>query len=399
MSTCRAVSGRPEEENEFMSTQTVKSGDIVLHGYCSPKYERLREAFLENFRERGEIGGSYAVVVAGELVADLWGGWKDLAATEPWERDTVACVWSTSKGIGGVCFAMLVDRGLASYEDKVSSCWPQFAAQGKGDITIGMLLSHQAGITGFDTPATLEDLFAGEEAARRLAAQAPLWPLGTASGYSNVVGILATELFRRIEGRSIRQFVAEELRDAFGLDISVGVGPKDRARVAGMLSEKKMDALNTVPRGNDAQRAMQNPPLTSEVASTSGFQDADIIAMNAFSNARALASMYGLLLHPGKDGRRLAGPAAVGEASKLRFDGIDLVRGIRRPWAAGFLCNEANSWGPNPQAFGHGGWGGSFGYADPAADVAVGYVMNLMSDQMDLNPRRRALIDAVYAAL
>jgi CubicO group peptidase (beta-lactamase class C family) len=382
-----------------MSTQTVKSGDIVLQGYCLPKYERLREAFLENFRDRGEIGGSYAVMVRGELVADLWGGWKDMAATAPWERDTIACVWSSSKGIGGVCFAMLVDRGLASYEDKVSHYWPEFAVEGKGNLTIGMLLSHQAGITGFDTPATFEDLFAGETAAQRLAAQAPLWPIGTASGYSNVVGIMATALFKRIEGRSIKQFVAEELRGSFGLDISVGVGPKDRPRVGDMLNEERMDALNTVPLGNEAQRGLHNPPLTSEVASTPGFQDADIIAMNAFSNARALASMYGLLLNPGKDGRRLAGPDTVAQASKLRFDGIDMVRGIRRPWAAGFLRNEENSWGPNPEAFGHGGWGGSFGLADPGADVAIGYVMNKMSDQMDLNPRRRALIEAVYAAL
>jgi CubicO group peptidase (beta-lactamase class C family) len=294
---------------------------------------------------------------------------------------------------------MLVDRGLVSYDDKVSKYWPEFAVKGKGELTIGMLLSHQSGITGFDTPATLDELFAGESAAKRLAAQAPLWPIGSASGYSNAVGILATALFKRIEGRSIQQFVAEELRDSFGLDISVGVSPKDVPRVASMLSEEKMDSRNAVPSLSEAQRGLQNPPLTSEVADTPAFQAADIIAMNAFSNARALASMYGLLLHPGKDGRRLAGRAAVAEAAKQRIDGVDRVRGIRRPWAAGFLCNIDNCWGPNPEAFGHGGWGGSFGFADPVSEVSVGYVMNLMSDQMDLNPRRRALVEAVYAAL
>jgi CubicO group peptidase (beta-lactamase class C family) len=382
-----------------MSTQALKTSDIEVHGNCAPKYERLREAFLGNFRNLGEIGGSFAVTVRGELVADLWGGWKDFEATTPWEQNTIACVWSTSKGIGGVCFAMLIDRGLASYEDKISRYWPEFAVHGKGDLTIGMLLSHQSGITGFDTPATLDDLFSGEPAAQRLAAQAPLWPIGTASGYSNVVAILATELFKRIEARSIQQFVADELKGSFGLDISVGVSQQDLPRVAIMLSEKKMEAVNTVPVANEAQRGLHNPPLTSDVATTPGFQRADIIAMNAFSNARALASMYSLLQHPGKDGRRLAGDAAVAEAAKLRFDGVDWVRGIRRTWSAGFLRNVDNCWGPNAQAFGHGGWGGSFGYVDPAADISVGYVMNLMSDQMDLNPRRRALVDAVYAAL
>lgn len=382
-----------------MSTQSVKSGDIAVHGYCAPEYERLREAFLKNFRDLGEVGGSFAVTAGGELVADLWGGWKDLAATVPWEKDTVACVWSTSKGLGGVCFAMLVDRGLISLDDKVSKYWPEFAANGKGELTIAMLLSHQAGITGFDTPVTLNELFSGEPSAQRLAAQAPLWPIGTASGYSNVIGIMATALFKRIEGRSIQQFVVDELKGSFNLDISVGLDPKDLSRAASMLSEKKMDSRNLVPSLTEAQRGLQNPPLSSEVADMPEFQRADIIAMNAFSNARALASMYGLLLNPGKDGRRLAGPEAVAQAAEIRIDGIDKVRGIRRPWAAGFLRNVDECWGPNPQAFGHGGWGGSFGFADPAADVSVGYVMNMMSDQMDLNPRRRALVEAVYAAL
>lgn len=382
-----------------MSTQSLISDDLVVHGHCAPEYEHLREAFLRNFRELGEVGGSFAVTVGGELVADLWGGWKDTAATVPWEKDTVACVWSTSKGLGGVCFAMLIDRGLASYDDKVSQYWPEFAANGKGDVTIGMLLSHQAGITGFDTPVTLEELFAGEPSAQRLAEQAPLWPIGTASGYSNVIGIMATALFKRIEGRSIQQFVAEELKGSFNLDISVGLNPEDRPRLASMLTEKKMDSRNMVPSLTEAQRGLQNPPLTSDVADLPVFQRGDLIAMNAFSNARALASMYGLLLRAGKDGRRLAGPDAVAQATAVRIDGIDKVRGIRRPWAAGFLRNVDDCWGPNPQAFGHGGWGGSFGFADGAADVSVGYVMNMMSDQMDLNPRRRALVDAVYATL
>jgi CubicO group peptidase (beta-lactamase class C family) len=382
-----------------MTQTTVKSPDLVLHGHVSPKHEGLKEAFLKNFQDHGEYGGSYAVMIGGELVADLWGGWKDMAATDPWERDTIACVWSTSKGMGAVCYAMLVDRGLISYEDKVSKYWPEFAAEGKGNVTIGMLMSHQAGITGFTTPATLEDLFAGEAAAQRLAAQAPLWPIGSASGYSNVIGILATALFRRIEGRSIKQFVAEELKGSFGLDLSVGLDPRDRPRTAELLGGDKMEALNTIPLSNDAQRALHNPPMRGDMANSQAFQAADIVAANGFANARALASMYGLLLHPGKDGRRLIGDAALQEATRMRFDGIDVVRGVRRPWAAGFLLNEEHVWGPNKEAFGHGGWGGSFGFADPVAGVAVGYTMNFMSDQMDLNPRRRGIIEAVYAAL
>jgi CubicO group peptidase (beta-lactamase class C family) len=383
-----------------MNTGTLNSREFELQGFCSPKFAGLREAFLKNFQERGEVGASYAVMIGGELVADLWGGSKDLDGTAPWERDDIACVWSVGKGVGAVCVAMLVDRGLCSYDDKVSRYWPEFAAEGKGDVTIGMLMSHQAGITGFTTPATLEDFVSGEAAAKRLAAQPPLWPVGSGAGYSNAVGILATALFQRIEGRSIRQFVHDELKGSFGLDISVGVDPQDRSRVADLLSADTADAVNVVRPSNDAQRALHNPPMRGDTANLPAWQGADIVAANCFTNARALASMYGMLTRPGQAGRRqLVGPAALAGATKVRFDGIDIVRGVRRAWAAGFQLNEENVWGPNKESFGHGGWGGSLGYGDPVADVAVGYVMNVMSDQMDLNPRRLALIEAVYAAL
>ena len=380
-----------------MASDTLVPRDVVIQGYCAPGHEGLRKAFLRNFRELGEIGASYAVVAGGQVVADLWAGSKDEAGATPWERDTVVCVWSASKGVAGICFAMIVDRGLASYDDKVSKYWPEFAAEGKGEVTIGMLLSHQAGIPGFDTPATLGELFSGETAARRLAAQKPMWKPGTAPGYSNVVGVLATHLFEKIEGRSIQTFVAEELKGARGLEISVGLEPADRSRLSSLVAAASMDPTKAVPMGSPAQRALHNPPMTVALPDTPEFQAADFTAANCYASARGLAALYGQLLNPGPDGRPLVGPKALAEATRTWIDGIDVVRGIRRTWGAGFLTNDEGAWGPNKGAFGHGGWGGAFGFADPSAGVAVGYVMNHMSDQMDLNPRRRNLIDAVYA--
>lgn len=382
-----------------MSVETETHRDVVLHGTCAPTYGRLREALMRNFRDHGEIGGSYVVYADGEKVVDLWGGSIDRAGRTPWVEDTLVGVWSSSKGMGGVCFAMIVDRGLASYDDKVSRYWPEFAAEGKGELTIGQLLSHQAGITGFDTPATLEDLLAGEPAARRLAAQKPLWPIGTASGYSNVIGIMATALFERIEGRSIKRFVADELKGGFGLDVSVGLDPADAPRTSDVFANDSMISTNTIPVQNEAQRHLHNPVMRPELPNTDPWRAADLVSANGFANARGLAGMYAGLLWPLANGKRLAGDAAVAAATKVWFDGTDLVRGIRRPWGAGFLLNYDGVWGPNAEAFGHGGWGGSFGYADPAAKVAVGYAMNHMSDQMDNNPRRRALIDTIYKAL
>ena len=168
---------------------------IALQGHCSSKFALLRDTFADNFVEAREIGARITLIVAGETVADLWAGWADPARTRPWTQDTIVAIWSSTKGIVGTCFAMIVDRGLASYEDKVCQYWPEFAAAGKEAITIGMLLAHQAGLSGFMEPAGIGDLLSSASGAARLAAQAPQWTPGTASGYHGMtLGLLATEL-------------------------------------------------------------------------------------------------------------------------------------------------------------------------------------------------------------
>ncbi len=373
---------------------------IDLQGCCSPKFDRIRDAFMGNFREHGEIGADFALLVGGEVVADLWAGSRDIARTKPWTRETITNVWSSTKGINGTCFAMLVDRGLASYEDKVNLYWPEFGAAGKQDITIGMLLSHQAGLSGFTTPATITDLLSGEVAAGRLAAQAPIWEPGTTSGYHGMtLGILATALFARIEGRSIKQFVAEEIAEPFGLDLSIGLKPGDEDRVAEMLPVPSLDTSSLVKSNIAQQAAFANPDTPGSLSNDAAWRAADLPAANGFANARALAGMYNLLLRPRTDGKVLVGRDTVAQATRCRFEGVDIVKGSFTRWSAGFWLNPGKLYGPNHEAFGHSGWGGSFGFADPVADLAVAYTMNRMSDQFERDPRRRGLIDAVYAAL
>jgi CubicO group peptidase (beta-lactamase class C family) len=378
----------------------VKTSAIELQGCCASKFARVRDAFITNFREHGEIGADFALIVGGEVVADLWAGSRDVARTKPWTRRTITNIWSSTKGINGTCFAMLVDRGLASYEDKVSQYWPEFGAAGKQDITVGMLLAHQAGLSGFTTPATIADLLSGEVAAGRLAAQAPIWEPGTTSGYHGMtLGILATALFARIEGRSIKRFVAEEIAEPFGLDLSIGVEAGDEDRVAEMLPTAALDT-SSFDHFNVAQHAaFTNPETPGSLSNDTAWRAADLPAANGYSNARALAGMYGLLLRPRADGKVLVAKNAVAQATRCRFNGIDSVKGTFTRWSAGFWLNPGKLYGPNLEAFGHSGWGGSFGFADPVAEVAVAYTMNRMSDQFERDPRRRGLIDAVYASL
>ncbi|MCC8967088.1 beta-lactamase family protein [Bradyrhizobium sp. Pear76] len=371
---------------------------LELSGSCLPAFTRVRDVFLANFREHNEVGADFALYVGGELVVELWSGFRDEAGTTPWARDTIANVFSAAKGLNGACYAMAVDRGLASYEDKVSDHWPEFAAGGKQDITLGQLLSHQSGICGFADPATIEDLLAGERSAARLAAQTPLWEPGTACGYNTLSsGIIFTALFRRITGMSIKQFVAENIAAPLQLDLSIGVPPDQRGRIAPVIAGADQSSAGAQAPSIYQTLANMNPQITGSIANTEAWKDADLPSANGFANGKGLASFYNALIVPNSP---LVSRQTLAEATRPRIEGIDLVRQAPQRWSAGFWLNPNKlSYGPNDEAFGHSGWGGSFAFADPVAGVAVGYVMNRMTMLADRDPRRRNLIDTLYTCL
>lgn len=368
------------------------------HSFCAPRFSAVQEAFERNFSQRGEVGAAFCLWVDGRPVVDLWRGTQDAAGQRPWTRDTVSNVWSTTKGVTAACFAMLVDRGRLTYEDRVADHWPSFAQAGKNDVTIGMLLSHQAGLSGFSAPAMVEDLYGGDASAERLAAQAPLWPPGSASGYHAIsFGILATALFERVEGRSLKQFVAEELAGGLGLDIAIGLEPSRADVAAEMLAPPGMGS-GDIGSFNPAQvAALTNPGLDPRLPNTEAWRAADLPSANGFSNARALAALYAGLLPNAP--RPLVSSSTVAEATRVRIEGVDLVLDLFARWGAGFLVNSDRLYGPNPEAFGHSGWGGSFAFADPRTGIAMAYTMNQMSPLLRGDPRGDALIKAVYGAL
>jgi CubicO group peptidase (beta-lactamase class C family) len=369
--------------------------DLVISGACDDRFSDVRAAFAANFAERGEVGASVTVIVGGKTVVDLAGGWANAAETRPWQRNTLVNVWSTTKGVAATCFAMLVDAGKVSYTDAVADYWPEFAAEGKGDVTIAQLLSHQAGLCGFTASATVEDLLSGRPAADRLAAQAPFWPLGTGSGYHAITGgILGTELFRRIEGRSIQAFVADELRTKRGLDVAIGLPQADDARRGELIAPPEMDSTQSGAFTPVQLAALANPVLDPLSPNDPAWRQADLPSANGHASAQGLASLYAMLI----DGR-LIGPDALGKAIAACVEGPDLVLGIPARWGAGFLLNSDGIYGPNDTAFGHSGWGGSFAFADPDGRVAMSYTMNRMGTQLRDDPRGLALINAVYGAL
>lgn len=373
---------------------------VRIEGECDNTFEAVREAFTHNFRDYGEVGAAVAVSVGGRKVVDLWGGAKDKAGKLPWTSDTLVNVWSTTKGANAICFAMLVDRGAITYDDPVAKHWPEFGVCGKDAITIGMLLSHQAGLTGFSEPAGIDDLLAGPMAAARLAAQAPFWPAGTGSGYHAIsIGILSPELFRRIEGRTLKRFIADELEGRLGIDFSLGLAPKRDARAAEMIAPATMQS-SSIASATPAQRAaLANPSLDPLLPNTAAWRRAELSSANGFSNARSLARLYASVLPSSPAADRLLGDAALRGARLTRFEGVDLVMGTPARWGAGFLLNHDGLYGPGPNTFGHSGWGGSFAFADPDRDIVVAYTMNAMTEALQGDPRGAALIDAVYASL
>lgn len=371
-----------------------------VHGSCARRYRSLQQAFEENLSQRDDVGASLALVADGKLIVDLWGGEKDPETEAAWEADTLVNVWSTTKGITAACFVILASRGQLSYTDKVAQYWPEFAENGKADVTVAMLLSHQGGLCGFADPTTLEQLYDATDAARRLASMKPLWRPGHAFGYHAITaGYLANELFLRVEKRSIRQFVEQELRGRHGMELFIGLPTQQFNRAATMVDHGVMDSDQLAPELNIYQQAaLMNPPISQELPNTSAWRAAEIPSANGFATARALAELYGCMAGSGIiGGTALFDPEVVAAAAASQVSGTDLVMGENISWGCGFLVNSLGLYGPNPKAFGHSGWGGSFAFADPDRRIAMAYTMNRMGADLVGDPRNLALVNALYA--
>ena len=369
---------------------------IQIHGSADPAFAALAAEFERNFAERGDVGAALSLVIDGRPVVDLWAGSLDAAGARPWAADSVVNVWSTTKAVGALCFAMLVERGACAYDDLVTRWWPQFAAHGKDGVTIAMLLSHQAGLCSFRDPAVVEDFYDQPAAAARLAATEPLWPPGSRSGYHAIsIGVLAGELFRRIEGRSLTAFVAEELAGPLGLDLSLGLPASQEPRRAEMIAPPELATSNMTTDLNPSQMAAYlNPVIEPLLPNTAAWRACELVSANGFSNARSLARLFGEVA-----AGRLLSPQTLAQATQLRISGVDEVLGVPARWGAGFLLNSDGLYGPSAATFGHSGWGGSFAMVDPGRKAALAYTMNRMGTDLVGDPRDVALIAAAYEGL
>jgi CubicO group peptidase (beta-lactamase class C family) len=376
-----------------------------------PAFSRVRDAFEENFARRGELGAALVVIAGGRTVVDLWGGVADHRTGRAWERDTPVLIFSATKGATALCLHVLAARGALDLDAPVSRYWPEFAQAGKESIPVRMLLNHQAGLPAVDRVLRREALFDQAALATALAEQAPYWPPGTAHGYHALTfGWLVGEVVRRVSGKTLGRFFADEIAAPLALDFWIGLPEEIEPRVA------LLRMASPVKEDSDVMRAMRtpsslvakafaNPPglLRGSQVNSREVHAAEIPAMNGIATARSVARMYALLASGGRlDGVELLDAAAVERMSRVESEGEDRILLIPTRFAPGFMKSVDNRprdsvrMGPNEAAFGHVGAGGSLGMADPDAGIAIGYVMNQLGHGVMLNERGQSVVDAVF---
>ena len=379
-------------------------GTATIQGDCAPRFGAVRDAFAANFAAGREVGASFAATLDGELVVDLWGGHADAARTRPWERDTIVNVFSTTKAMTALCAHMLVDRGRLDVDVPVACYWPEFARSGKEAITARQLLSHTAGLAAIREPLPIDALYDWERMVGVLAAETPWWEPGSTSGYHALTyGHLVGELIRRLSGATVGTFFRDQVSGPLGADFHIGLAASEDGRVAEMVpaSKTEMAAGGALDPQSLRGKVLSNPPLRPQVANTRAWRAAEIPAANGHGNARSVARVMAALACGGSlDGVRLLGLPTITRAIEEQCYDKDLVLGFRLRWGLGFMVSSPSlPLGPNPRTFGHGGWGGSLGFADLDARVSWAYVMNKMSPGTAGDTRAAGLIAALYGSL
>jgi CubicO group peptidase (beta-lactamase class C family) len=371
-----------------------------IQGLCPPQFDAVRQAFEANFAEGQELGARFSLAVDGEIVVDLYGGWADRRETKPFGPDTLTPVFSTTKAIASILIARLVEQGRLSYTQAVGVVWPEFAQAGKEAVTVEQVMSHQAGLPGFPDEMDQELWFDWDAICAKLAAMAPMWPVGSASGYHPVTfGYLAGEIFRRVDGRTMGTALREDIAVPAGLDLWIGLPDSEHGRVAELKRPSELPKFGEL---NDAVKAAFLTPWASPGGrSGAEWRRVEIPSANGHATAPALALLMGALATDGDvGGTHILSPQVRDLASAERIHGPDLVLPFEMSWGAGFMRNVPNHfYGPSDGTFGHSGWGGSCAFADPERRVSGAYVMNRQRVDLIGDARSRRLIDAAYDCL
>ena len=375
-----------------------------IHGTCPDRFAAVKDAFAANFTDApeglDELAARFSVCIGGETVVDLWAGHADAAKTTPFTDRSLVPVFSTGKVVMSLMIATLVERGLVTYDTPVAEVWPAFGQAGKDRITLGQLMSHQAGLPGFSETVDPAVWFDREAVLERLAAQAPMWEPGSASGYHPItIGYLAGEVFRLLDGRTMGTALREDFAGPFDLDLWIGLPEDQHDRVAQLRKPSAAPDLGTIDAVKKA--AFLDRGSAPGGRGSTEWRKMEIPSANMHARADSLARIMGVLANGGTlDGKTILSPETLAEATRGRIHGPDRVLPFTIRWAAGWMRNEGlDIFGPDPESLGHCGWGGSCAMADPTTNVSAAYVMTRQSRHLIGDPRALRLFEALYAAL
>ncbi len=371
-------------------------------------HDRIGPLLRENFETFGELGAAISIWQNSEPILDLHGGFRDSQRKEPWTADTIVLVWSATKGIGSACMLHALQENKIDLGRQFADFWPEFAQNGKGEITIAQVLSHSAGLCALDQPADILDY---DSVIRALELQTPLWPPGTAHGYhARTFGFLIDQLVRRIAGTSISKYWRQVFADPLSLDFWIGLPAELNSRCATIYAARSgrppepvqfyrdlatPDTLQqrtfASPHGLHAVGAMNKPEIRAH----------PIVSFGGIGSASAIAKFYALLANGGEiGGRRFFTEETIGRMTTTLADGVDRIFEIPTTFSAGLMKNADNTdrriFGPSVRAFGHPGAGGSHAFADPENNIAFAYIMNQMEQTLLPNEKSLRLVDAIY---
>ncbi|MGW3410172.1 serine hydrolase domain-containing protein [Streptomyces sp. NPDC000888] len=382
-----------------------------VNGTVAEGFEPVREAFAANFEVLGDRGAAVAVYRDGHKVVDLWGGTRDVDGAEPWERGTAQIVRSATKGVAAAVLLMLAERGLLDLDAPVGAYWPEFKARGKERTLVRHVLAHRAGVPVLDRPLTPAEAADPGLGAAAVAAQTPVWEPGADHGYhAQTYSWLTGELVRRVTGRSIGDWIAEEISRPLGLDLWVGLPDAVAGRVGKVGQIEAPSAaggLRTRPKRSVSEAYADPSSLTRRAFAAitplpdendAAYRAAVLPASNGIATAEGLARFYASLIGE-VDGVRLFSPATVSAARTEHSAGPDRVLVVSTRFGLGYMLHGSASPLLSPGSFGHPGRGGALGFADPESGIAFGYVTNGFRKSVTADARAQALVGAVRRAL
>ncbi len=396
-----------------LSYKAKKHPEEIVHGYVAPGFEEVKEEFIRNFIERKENGSAIAIYYKDEKVVDLWGGYRDALTKSKWEEDTKVIVFSTTKGLAAMCLAMAHSNGWLDYDEKVATYWPEFAQNGKENITVRQLLAHEAGLCLVDEIFTITDLADFDFIAEIMARQKPLWEPGEMHGYHlSTMGMYMNELMRRVDpnGRSIGQFFAEEVAEPLDLEFYIGlpdtIPDEELAKVYYPSIGQLILNMNKMPEKmrkdfrNKKSILYQSFKIPEKFSPNSRVtQSVEMPSGNGIGDARSIAKVYSVFAKGAKEldlkdetFNLITQPASIPPAGAF-----DIVMGLDTYFSYGFIKPGPDLlYGNNQKVFGTPGAGGSFGFADPENEIGYAYVMSKMGLYLVNDPREVALREAMY---